>query len=221
MKAPLILIFFASLFMFSCAASKHKGASYKSVRFGDESIVDSKNKQEDLKRMILYNATMDIKVKNTDSALVRLKEIAVRHDGYAMNLGSYSATIRVKSAMLNAAIEDIAAIGKVERKNIYGEDVTEQFYDFTIRLENAQKARQRYLELLEKAENVEAALKVEKELERLNGEIDLLQGKINRLKHLEEFSTITVHIQQKKKLGVLGYVSVGLYKGVRWLFVRG
>ena len=46
--------------------------------------------------------------------------------------------------------------------------------DLEIRLENAEKARNRYLELLDKAETVGEVLSVEKELERLNEKIDLI-----------------------------------------------
>ena len=73
---------------------------------------------------------------------------------------------------------------------------------------------------MEEAENVEAALKVEKELERLNEKIDLLKGKINRIDHLSEYSTISINYEQHKKPGILGYIGLGLYKGVKWLFVR-
>jgi hypothetical protein len=86
----------------------------------------------------------------------------------------------VKSEHLNDAIKEISELGKVQGKSLSGQDVTEEYLDFQIRLENAEKSRERYLELLAKAENVEAALKVEKELERLNGTIDLLKGKMNR-----------------------------------------
>lgn len=221
MKTQLLLVFIASIFFFSCASQK--GSSYSSIRYLDESDKSGLRGGEsgDVSRVIIYNASVDLKVKNTDTTLSRIKAIALKHGGYATSLGNTYASIRVKAENLNAALADISRLGKVTTKSVSGEDVTDQYYDYTIRLENAQKARTRYLELLAKAENVEAALKVEKELERLNGEIDLLQGKINRLKHLEEYSTITVYIHQKKKLGVLGYVSVGLYKGVRWLFVRG
>jgi len=221
MKTQILLLVFASLFLFSCASQK--GAAYSSARYLDENDNSgiSGGAAGEVKRVIIYNASVDIKVKNTDTTLVRLKAIAIKHGGYATSLGNTYASIRVKAENLNAALADISALGKVTSKSVSGEDVTDQYYDFAIRLENAQKARTRYLELLAKAENVEAALKVEKELERLNGEIDLLEGKINRLKHLEEYSTVTVYIHQKKKLGILGYVSVGLYKGVKWLFVRG
>jgi hypothetical protein len=98
--------------------------------------------------------------------------------------------------------------------------VTDQYADFSIRLENAEKARMRYLELLEKAENVQSALLVEKELERLNETIELLKGQMNRIDHLAAYSTITVYLTEKKKPGVLGYIGIGLYKSVKGLFVR-
>ncbi|MBK6622314.1 MAG: DUF4349 domain-containing protein [Saprospirales bacterium] len=101
-----------------------------------------------------------------------------------------------------------------------GQDVTDEYTDYQIRLDNARKARERYLELLAKAENVEAALKVEKELERLNETIDLLEGKMTRIDHLSEFSTITIALKERKNPGLIGYIGIGLYYSVKWLFVR-
>jgi hypothetical protein len=87
-------------------------------------------------------------------------------------------------------------------------------------LDNSEKARTRYLALLAKAEDVQAALLVEKELERLNGTIELMKGKMNRMEHLVDYSTITIYISEKKKPGVIGYIGIGIFKAVKWLFVR-
>lgn len=148
------------------------------------------------------------------------KKLPKKYEGYFTTLGTHQTNIRVKAKHLDAALKDIESLGKVREKNLTGDDVTEQYMDYEIRLDNAKKARDRYLELLAKAENVEAALKVEKELERLNGEIDLMQGRMNRLSHLEDFSTIQISLKEKKKPGILGYVGLGLYHAVKWLFVR-
>jgi hypothetical protein len=40
------------------------------------------------------------------------------------------------------------------------------------------------------------------------------------MSHLTEYSTININLEQKEKLGILGYVFVGLYKGISWLFIR-
>ena len=225
MKTKLILLI-VSAYLFTGCAARQKASSYSSSNH-NESVIggmakdEKKIKTQSEKRIIIYDASANLKVKNTDTANVHLKEIAEKYEGYAMSMGNKKTEIRVKADKLNNALNDISKIGKIRNKNIYGSDVTDEYYDYQIRLENAKKARQRYLELLSKAENVEATLKVEKELERLNGEIDTMEGKLNRLTHLSEFSTLTIYLQQRKKLGVLGYISVGLYEGVRWLFVRG
>ncbi|MES2656559.1 MAG: DUF4349 domain-containing protein [Bacteroidota bacterium] len=179
---------------------------------------DDKNVAD--KRVIIYNAYVSLKVKNSDSANAALKAIAEKNGGYAMSLGDERAEIRVKAELLNEALLALQTVGKVTSKTVSGRDVTDEFYDTQIRLDNAKKARQRYLELLQKAENVETTLKVEKELERLNGEIDSFEGQINRLEHLSTYSTLTIRLKEKEKLGILGYVFVGAYKGIAWLFVR-
>ncbi len=182
-----------------------------------ENISDKINISE--QRVVIYDARLDLTVKRPDTANMKLAAIAKKYEGYVQGSGTESAIIRVKASHLNEAIADIAKLGKLTYKNIYGDDVTDEYHDLNMRLENAEKARARYLELLAKAQNVDETLKVEKELERLNGEIDLLKGKIGRIAHLSEFSTITIEFTQKHQPGMLGYVGIGVYKVVKWLFV--
>lgn len=171
-------------------------------------------------RMMAYDAIVDLTVKEPDTTIVQIRKMVDEKNGYIVSISPSRAVFRVKATMLNSCLEQIALFGKVTDKTIIGSDVTDQYQDLEIRLENAMKARSRYLELLEKAENVQAALMVEKELERLNTEIDILTGKIKRLEHIVEYSSITVNIEKKVKPGIVGYVFVGLYKSVKWLFVR-
>lgn len=171
-------------------------------------------------RKILLSASLALTVENPDSANQQIVKIAEKYKGYVSEAGTYQTVIRVESGQLDDAIADIAALGKLHRKNITGQDVTEEYQDYQIRLENAQKARDRYLELLNKAETVEEILKVERELERLNETIDLLKGKMARIGHLEAYSTISVELRERKKPGLLGYIGLGVYHAVKWLFVR-
>ena len=181
---------------------------------------EASDKAMPTERKILFSADLSITVKEPQQANQRMKEIASKYEGYVSEEGTARTVIRVNSERLDEAMAEVAALGKVTSKNLTGKDVTEEFMDLQIRLDNAQKARERYLELLAKAENVEAALKVEKELERLNETIDLLRGRINRIEHLDEFATIAARWAERKKPGPLGYVAIGLYQSVKWLFVR-
>ncbi|WP_157699015.1 DUF4349 domain-containing protein [Bernardetia litoralis] len=172
------------------------------------------------KRKILYSAGLTIVSPLPDSINPQLERITEKYDGYVGRLSTTETTIRIKSEYFETVVEEIEKLGKITRKNIYGNDVTEQYWDAQIRLDNALETRKRYLELLKMAQNVEEAILVERELARIMQDIDLLKGQINRLDNLEEFATITISIKEKKKLGVLGYVGVGLYKSVKWFFVR-
>ncbi len=173
-------------------------------------------------RLITYDANLDLTIKeSTDSIKTILTVIAKKYDGYMSKSNNYSTTIEVKSTMLDTAIAEISTLGEITSKNIIGNDVTDQYTDLEIRLENAQSARKRYLELLAQAENVSAALMVEKELERLNTQIDLLEGQMRSITQNVQYSSITVYLHEKVKPGVLGYIGIGIYEGVKWLFVRG
>lgn len=223
-KTIAILLITSSLFAGCGVPERSSTANYQTTAkeggFSTTTKGTSQAEQTE-NRILVYSADLDMKVKNTDTANARIRAIAKKYDGYVVSLSDRNCEIRVVSDKIYDAVKDISVIGKVRHQNIYGQDITEEYTDQQIRLENAKKARERYLELLAKAENVDAALKVEKELERLNGDIDLLEGKIKKLDQLVDYSTITVYLQKKKKLGILGYVCVGVYKGVKWLFVRG
>ena len=171
-------------------------------------------------RKIIYSTDIQLTVKQPDTAAVQISAIAKKYNGYVQTSGTSMCVIRVEEKNLKSAENDIALLGKVESKTSSGQDVTGEYMDYQIRLENAEKARERYLELLAKAENVQAALLVEKELERLNETIELMKGQINRIDHLSSYATITVYLKEKKKPGIIGYIGVGLYKAVKWLFVR-
>jgi hypothetical protein len=219
MKINSILILFslALIAMTSCASQK--SAAYAYDNGNGRSF---QNSQADVvtEKKIIYSSTIDLTVKIPDTAAVQISGIATKYKGYVQQTGTTMCVIRVEAKHLKTAMDEIALLGKVTNKTSYGEDVSDQYADYAIRLENAEKARMRYLELLARAENVQAALLVEKELERLNETIELMKGQMNRIDHLSTYSTITVYLKEKKKPGVIGYIGIGVYKAVKWLFVR-
>lgn len=177
--------------------------------------------QQEDDRKILYDAYLTLTVETPDSTSSYIQAIAKRYGGYVNEIGTDRSIIRVESQLLDAAIDDINQLGRLDRKSVRGQDVTEAYLDYQIRLDNAQQARGRYLDLLDQAATVDEILKVEKELERLNETIDLLKGKMNRIDHLDTYATITINLRERQKPGILGYIGIGLYRSVRWLFVRG
>lgn len=187
--------------------------------------ISSVSAQSNLSRIILYNAQLSLIVDTVKMAKERALAIMKTHQGYMISSSNNSLSMRVPASGLNNVLASFKGLGKVNYENVNGVDVTDHYYDIKIRLENAEKTRNRYLELLNQAKNVTEILQVEKELARLNGMIDSYKGKIKRYDQESKYSLITIHFYTKKskekkvRPGPLGYIFVGLYKGIKWLFV--
>ena len=176
-------------------------------------------------RMVIKNATMSIELNPPEEGPAKVTEVAKRFGGYVSTSSETAITIRVPAATFEEVMEAIAQIGTLADRQITGQDVTEEYYDLNIRLRNALAARTRYLELLERAQNVAEALLVEHELERVTLEIEELRGKLRYFRDQVGFSTIAVSFveeyepPEESSPGPLGWVFYGIYLGVKWLFV--
>lgn len=170
-------------------------------------------------RKIIYNANVTLELDSKEGVAERISEIAKRRGGYMVSSSDYGAMIRVKAENLDAALADIEQIAEVAKKSVSTMDITLQYRDEEIRLENARKTRERYLALLDKATTVEEILKIETELERINTKIETLEQHIKNWDKLVAYSTIDVRFENKVTPGPIGWIFYGLWHGVSWLFV--
>jgi hypothetical protein len=202
-----------------CASSKESqiGSSYRSSELAADNDSDIVREQA---RVIIYNARFVIESDDLEKTSKEVSAIPSVYGGYIVSSGTYRVEFRVPSDKFESAVKDLEKFKGITSKNIYSEDVTDSYRDTELRLDSKIKARDRYLDLLKKAENVTAAISVEKELERLNGEIEVMKGKLKRLSHLARYSTITVSLDEETKPGPIGYILMYTWKGVKWLFVR-
>ncbi len=212
------IFLFIAIILYSCSASKESVAFNLSYYQGTSSSY-SKESVKDTDRIIILNAYITLEVETPEKTTQKIIELSKKYNGYTVSSSNSYVTLRVEADKLNNTIDDIEKLGEVTNKNISGQDVTDDYKDTEIVLDNLNKAREKYLLLLEKAENVSAALQVEKELERINNELNLVKGKLNRLTHLKEYSTINVTIEKEVTPGPVGWIFYGLYKTVVWLFV--
>jgi hypothetical protein len=208
--------------LFSCTKS-YSGVTRSNYNVNKTQISDkskAKAKKEEEKRKVIYNGSMTVKVKKLEEQTKQVTEKADAFGGYMVSSNLGNVTVRIPAAKLNDFMNEVATYGEVESRNVYSEDVTDGYADINMRLENAQKARERYLELFKKAIDVTDILAIEKELERLNGEIEQMQGIINSYDKRIEYSSVSIYFIEKVKPGPVGYVFYYLYKGVKFLFVR-
>ncbi len=144
------------------------------------------------KRLIVYTATFGLLVANLEDAVENFMKKVEALGGYLQSRDNASLTVRVPAAQFKKLLDDLKALGIITEQSINALDVTRQFMDLSLRIDTAEKARQRLLALLERAEKVEDALKIEQEVRRLTEEIERMKGELKLLSEQIAYSTVTV-----------------------------
>jgi chemotaxis protein histidine kinase CheA len=127
--------------------------------------------------------------------------------------------IRVPPERLDALMDSVAALGEVESRSVGVEDVTERVIDAEARLNSLRASRDRLRQLLERAGTVQDVIAVERELARVQGEIESLEARLTALRGEVALSELSVTLRQRPVLGPLGLLAAGLGTGVRKLFL--
>lgn len=164
-------------------------------------------------RKIISTASLTMEVKSVQAAFNEITKIAQASQGFISSSSAYDAggrkngqiAIRIPQANFYSAIEQIEALGTVKSKQISGQDVTEEFVDLGARLDNLKKQETRLQEILKMATTVKDVLEVEKELERVRGEIERLTGRLNYLNQSVEMSTISVSAREPEPIAGEGF----------------
>jgi hypothetical protein len=155
-------------------------------------------------RLIIRTADMSLVVTDTADAMKRIAAMAEQNGGWVVssnvfqydeNTMSGNITIRVPAEGFNSALEALQAMAvEVQSINTSGQDVTEEYVDLSSRLANLEATADRVRGFLDETENVEEALAVNQELSRLEGEIEVIKGRMKYLSESAAFSTISVQL---------------------------
>jgi hypothetical protein len=177
-----------------------------------------------VERMLIWRASLSLRVWNVSEAVGQAVALAERHGGFVeenSDGGESSARLllRIPTQSFKGALVGIEGLGEVIHRSVQGEDVTEQYIDVEARLKNKSALRDRLMQLLDKAVNVKDVLAIETELNRVQEDIDSMEGRIKWLRGQIDCSTITLDIERRTVFGPLGYILKGLWWGVERLFV--
>lgn len=156
--------------------------------------------------------TMDIylQVDDVKSQSAALQALAVELGGYLSELNESGdgvegtvirQTLRIPALRLEEAMTRIEALGDTLHRNLSTQDVTLQFVDMSSRLRNLEKTEGRLLAHLEQSGDMQAILNVEKEIDRVRGEIETAQGRLNDLSNQIGFASVRVTLAASPSAG--------------------
>ena len=117
--------------------------------------------------------------------------------GSARNL---SASLRVPSDQLAAAITELKKLGTVVQETQNGEEVTDQYVDLKARLDNARVTEQRLTDILRnRTGKVDDVLEVEREIARVRGEIERMDAQRKNLEKRVAYATVEIQVREDYK----------------------
>lgn len=146
-------------------------------------------------RMMVYHGAMTLEVARAEDAIAGFLVQVKQWGGYLSAQQDRQLTVRLPAAQFDAAFAALKAMGRVLSESRQADDVTKQFTDLGIRLDNARQGRDRLLALLQKAEKVEDMLAIEKELRRLSEEIERMEGEQKFLADQVALATLQVEFR--------------------------
>jgi len=175
------------------AASEGGGVQYSDTQATEE-------------RKVIKSAYLEVEIETGkfENVIFKLTALAEQNGGFVSSTQSYSdsdgkltsgqITIRIPHGQYNSALDMVKDMGTVTSISISGQDVTQEYVDLESRLRNLVAQEDVLLGLMEESRNVEDSLMVQRELSWVQGEVEVLKGRMNYLDNMVSFSTIDVFL---------------------------
>lgn len=153
-------------------------------------------------RRIIYNARVTLVVESLNGVAEQITRLVQDSGGYvsetdtniqarAPRSGTWK--VRVPVAKFDAFMASVSKLGELQQTHVDSQDVSQEYYDLEARISNKQQEEKRLLKhLADSTGKLEDILAVERELSRVRGEIEQMQGRIRYLTHQTDLSTVTI-----------------------------
>ena len=163
--------------------------------------------QNAISKKIIKNGNMMIDVGDIKSAQEKIQNIVKNFKGYIQNENysndetetTISMEIRVPNQNFDGLINSFSeGIGSVTQKNIRAEDVTEEYTDVAIRLENKLTYLEKYRELLKRSASTKDLLEIQEKIRGLEEEIESSKGRLRYIDDQVNYSTLDLTLTKEK-----------------------
>lgn len=149
-------------------------------------------------RIIVRTVDLEISVADVSSSVEGIAEISKSFGGWTVSSKkserhSGQISIRVPVDSLGEVLGAIRKLASnVELEIVRSEDVTDEYVDTEARLNNLEATEKALIRLFESALSIEDTLAVQKELTKIQGDIESLQGTIKLLERTAAYSLVNV-----------------------------
>ena len=219
-KIKIFAVLFASLMFVSCSAKKaaSSGAvmmqkSAEAPRMNmkmmsdstsfDEAVMEdagsnSGNGQnaDTINRKLVYTGNVTVQVSDLDQTEKSVRDWASKYGGYVASSSfsdrNYHTTVKIPSQNFQFAMDEVSSFGTVKNRSISTEDVTEQYFDVSTRLETRKILRDRLQKYLSDSKDMKDLLAVESELNKVQSDVEVMEGQFRRLSDRIDYATVNL-----------------------------
>jgi hypothetical protein len=138
-------------------------------------------------RKLIRDVAATLEVSSVEKAIEKLRRDAESTGGYVgsesrsrdtRGINAGAITLRLPAAKLDGFVAGLSSVGTVEQTNATANDITEEYFDLELRLNTQRQLQTRLLELLNRPGNrLSDLLETERELARVRGEIEQMEGR--------------------------------------------
>ncbi len=165
---------------------------------------------EQARKIIIYNAHIDLVVEEFDKAQEDLTRLVKDAKGYVAKSDTHGApgsprlgewTLRIPVGQFREFIADLAKLGELRDSKTDSDDVTDRYYDLKAHIQNDRAEEESLRKLMvdkSATGKLDDLLAVRRELRELRGTIDAQQGQMERWDKEAAMTAVVVQIQDRK-----------------------
>ena len=116
--------------------------------------------------------------------------------GSGKRIAEGSLVLRIPADTYDEALSRLRGLGKVEHIEESGQDVSREFVDLNARIRQLRAVEAQLLELLQRADDVPAALAVQNQLSQVQLDLEQARGRLQYLNNRVAFATISVSMHE-------------------------
>ena len=153
-------------------------------------------------RKIVYNAQISLVAESIGAISATISGLVKGSGGYISDTDESSDprqqkhaswTVRIPVESFETFVQKVGKLGELQQSKINSEDVTEEYVDLEARIKNKTEEEKRLLKhLADSTGKLDEILAVEREITRVRGEIERIEGRLRYLTNVSSLSTVTI-----------------------------
>jgi hypothetical protein len=153
---------------------------------------------------VIKTADLEVEVEqgSFDDAMQQATSVAEKYGGFVLSSAvqgeeedrTGSVLLRVPSDRFGLAMADLRGLGAIRSESIEGQEVGQEFVDLEARLRNLEAQETRILLLMREADTISETIRVQQVLERIQLDIEQIEGRLRYLEDQTTLATISLHL---------------------------